>query len=147
MQRTRSGPPLPLLLVLRLVACVLEHDDEDPDEDGDKVGEEGERVLDVVHVAVVRPLDDLLRVVHHVPQEDQQAKVDLKHEAARGVAKDGRGKLQPEQDRQAGGEQATEVQVLPALGDDGGAREAPEGDGGSDKPCHADAGRTIATSK
>jgi hypothetical protein len=34
-------------------------------------------VLDVVHVAPVRPLDDLLRVVHHVPQEDQQAKVNL----------------------------------------------------------------------
>ena len=66
----------------------------------------------------------------------------LKHEAARGVAKDGRGKLQPEQDRQAGGEQATEVQVLPALGDDGGAREAPKGDGGSNKPCHEDAGTT-----
>ena len=53
------------------------HDDEDPDKDGDEVGEEGERVLDVVHVATVRPLDDLLCVVHHVPEEDQQAKVNL----------------------------------------------------------------------
>jgi hypothetical protein len=26
---------------------------------------------------VVRPLDDLLRVVHHVPQEDEQPKVNL----------------------------------------------------------------------
>jgi hypothetical protein len=25
----------------------------------------------------VRPLDDLLRVIHHVPQEDQQAEVNL----------------------------------------------------------------------
>jgi hypothetical protein len=34
-------------------------------------------VLDVVHVVVVRPLNDLLRVVHHGPQEDQHAKVNL----------------------------------------------------------------------
>ena len=51
---TLSGPPPPLLLVLEIVACV--HDDED----GGKVGEEGERVLDVVHDAVVHPLDDLM---------------------------------------------------------------------------------------
>jgi hypothetical protein len=111
------------------------HDDDDPDKDSDEVGEEGERMLDVVHVAAVRPLDDLLRVVHHVPQEDQQAKVNLrahkqfhvishsartkevktavvsvatvtvlcylsylKHEDVGGVAKDGCGELQPNQD-------------------------------------------------
>jgi hypothetical protein len=38
-------------------------------------------VLDVVHVAVVRPLDDLLRVVHHVAQEDEQPKVDLQRQS------------------------------------------------------------------
>lgn len=54
------------------------HDDKDADEDSHEVGEEGESVLDVVHVATVRPLDDLLCVVHHVPQEDQQPKVDLR---------------------------------------------------------------------
>jgi hypothetical protein len=53
------------------------HDDEDPDKDGDEISEEGERVLDVVHVAVVRPLNDLLRVVHHGPQEDHHTKVHL----------------------------------------------------------------------
>ena len=46
--------------------CQKPHDDEDSDEDGDEVGEEGKRVLDVVQDATVCPLDDLLRVVHHV---------------------------------------------------------------------------------
>ena len=58
-------------------SSVAHHDDEDADKDSHEVGEEGEGVLDVVHVAVVRPLDDLLRVVHHVPQEDEQPKVNL----------------------------------------------------------------------
>jgi hypothetical protein len=58
------------------------HDDEDADEDGHEVCEEGEGVLDVVHVAAVRPLDDLLRVVHHVAQEDEQPEVDLQEEKA-----------------------------------------------------------------
>ena len=34
-------------------------------------------MLDIVHVAVLRPLDDLLRVVYHVPEEDEQTKVNL----------------------------------------------------------------------
>jgi hypothetical protein len=34
-------------------------------------------MLDVVHVAVVCPLNDLLRAVHHLPQEDQHAEVNL----------------------------------------------------------------------
>jgi hypothetical protein len=57
------------------------HDDKDADKDSHEVGEEGEGVLDVVHVAVVRPLDDLLRVVHHVAQEDEQPKVDLQRQS------------------------------------------------------------------
>ena len=42
------------------------------------------------------------------------------------VAKDGSSKLQPEKNGEGGGEQAAQVQVLPALGDDGGSREASE---------------------
>ena len=36
------------------------------DEDNDETGEAGECVLDVAHDAAARPLDDLLRVIHHV---------------------------------------------------------------------------------
>ena len=36
-----------------------------------------ECVLDVVHVPMVCPLDDLLGVIHHVSQENQEAKVEL----------------------------------------------------------------------
>ena len=155
------------------------HDDEDADEDSHEVGEEGQGVLDVVHVTMVRPLDDLLRVVHHVAQEDQQPKVnlqvdkatsskvnyftplpaiklkhlpmgslkqhklacltDLKHEAASGVAKDGGGEMQPEQDGEARREQPTKVEVLPALGHDGCAGEAREGNSSPNKCCHQDA--------
>ena len=156
------------------------HDDEDADEDSHEVGEEGQGVLDVVHVTMVRPLDDLLRVVHHVAQEDQQPKVnlqvdkatsskvnyytlpaiktparwvrsnstslracltDLKHEAASGVAKDGGGEMQPEQDGEARREQPTKVEVLPALGHDGSAGEAREGNSSPNKCCHQDAGK------
>lgn len=131
-------------------------------------------MLDVVHVTVVSPLDDLLRVIHHVPQEDQQAKVNLqekphmyqcsgkgcvvccmlgldkniapvshlKHEAAGGVAKDGCGKLQPEQDGEARREQTTKVEVLPTLGNDGSASEAPKCNGSSNKCCYENAGNT-----
>lgn len=55
----------------------LHHDDKDPVKDGGDVGEEGERVSDVVHVATVRLLDDLLHVVHHVSHKDQEAGIDL----------------------------------------------------------------------
>jgi hypothetical protein len=152
------------------------HDDEDADKDGHEVGEEGESVLDVVHVTVVSHLDDLLRIVHHVPKEDQQAKVNLqhtsqmshclvtklqpgktdlrqrkhashlRHEAASGMAKDGCGKLQPEQDGEARREQTTEVEVLPALGHDSSTRETRERNGSSNKSCHKNAGNTKATS-
>lgn len=64
---------------------------------------------------------------------------DLKHEAASGVAKDGGGELQPEQDGEARREQPTKVEVLPALGHDGSAREACEGNGSPNKCCHQDA--------
>jgi hypothetical protein len=37
------------------------------------------------------------------------------------------------------------VHVLPALGDDGDAREAPERNGSSNKPCHKNAGDTEKT--
>ena len=53
------------------------HDDKDPNKNGNKVGEESECVLDVVHVPMVCPLDDLLGVKHHVSQENQEAKVEL----------------------------------------------------------------------
>jgi hypothetical protein len=43
------------------------HDDEDPDKDGNEISEEGEPMLDVVHVAVVRPLNDFLRVCQSKP--------------------------------------------------------------------------------
>ena len=49
------------------------------------------------------------------------------------VAKDGSSKLQPEKNGEGRGEQAAEVQVLPALGDDGGSREASESNSGADE--------------
>jgi hypothetical protein len=133
-------------------------------------------VLDVVHVTVASPLNDLLRVVHHVPKEDQQPKVNLqdtsqmshcpvnklswtskskqkreeshlKHEAASGVAKDGRGKLQPQQDGEARREQTTKVEVLPALGHHSSTREARKRNGSSNKCCHKNAGSTKPTEK
>jgi hypothetical protein len=60
----------------------------------------------------------------------------LKHEDIGGVAKDGCGELQPDQDWQARREQTTKVHVLPALGYDGGTREAPKRNGSSNKSCH-----------
>jgi hypothetical protein len=133
-------------------------------------------VLDVVHVTVASPLNDLLRVVHHVPKEDQQPKVNLqdtsqmshcpvnklrwtnrsnqqkqeshlKHEAASGVAKDGCGELQPQQDGEARGEQATKVEVLPALGHHSSTREARKSNGSSNKCSHKNAGSTKPTEK
>lgn len=53
------------------------HDDKDSNKNGNKVGEESECVLDVVHVPMVCPLDDLLGVKHHISQENQEAKVEL----------------------------------------------------------------------
>lgn len=66
----------------------------------------------------------------------------LKHEAAGGVAKDGCGKLQPEQDGEARREQTTKVEVLPTLGNDGSASEAPKCNGSSNKCCYENAGNT-----
>ena len=66
---------------------------------------------------------------------------DLKHEAASGVAKDGGGELQPEQNGEARREQPTKVEVLPALGHDGSAGEAREGNSSPNKCCHQDAGK------
>ena len=63
----------------------------------------------------------------------------LKHEAASGVAKDGGGELQPEQDGEPRREQPSQVEVLPALGHHGGAREARERNGSPHKRCHQDA--------
>jgi hypothetical protein len=53
------------------------HDDKDSNKNGDKISEESESVLDVVHVPLVCPLDDLLGVKHHVAQENQEAKIEL----------------------------------------------------------------------
>jgi hypothetical protein len=53
------------------------HDDKDSNKNRNKVGEESQRVLDVVHVPTVRPLDDLLGVKHHISQENQEAKEEL----------------------------------------------------------------------
>ena len=53
------------------------HDDKDSDKNRNKVSEESEGMLDVVHVPMVCPLDDLLGVKHHVSQENQKAQVEL----------------------------------------------------------------------
>lgn len=67
----------------------------------------------------------------------------LKHEAASGlVAEDGGGELQPEQDGEARREQPAQVEVLPALGHHGRAREARERNGSPHERCHQDAANT-----
>jgi len=70
----------------------------------------------------------------------------LKHEGASGVAKDGGGELQPEQDGEPRREQPAQVEVLPALGNHGRAREARERNGSSHKRCHQDADKYNDTS-
>lgn len=53
------------------------HDDKDPNKNRNKVGEESKRMLDVVHIPMVCPLDDLLGIKHHISQKDEEAKVEL----------------------------------------------------------------------
>lgn len=59
------------------------------------------------------------------------------------MAKDGGGELQPEQDGEPRREQPAEVEVLPALGHHGRAREACERNGSPHKCCHQDAEKYV----
>lgn len=59
------------------------------------------------------------------------------------MAKDGGGELQPEQDGEPRREQPAEVEVLPALGHHGRAREARERNGSPHKRCHQDAEKYV----
>lgn len=118
LKNTFLTPPF-LLLFLRSLGCILGHYDQDPDENSNEIREEIQGMFYIVQVSKMGLLDNLLGVDHHVSKKYKQPKVELKLEDSCGATKDGRSKLQPEEDGNARREQASQVKVLPTPRQDG----------------------------
>lgn len=105
---------------------------------GGRTEEELERVSKVVLVAHVELLDDELRVEHHEAAEDEEAQVEGHVGEQRGAEEDV-GDADPEQEAEARGQEAAEVEHRPALREQGARREAAKDGEGANERVHEDA--------
>src|SRR5690606_32922827 len=106
--------PFGVVLVVILLLVVLAQDDQQPDENGNEVDEERDRVHWVVDVSLGCLLDDELRVKHNEAHKHEQAAVQLEVHDCRGAEEqvcDG----QPKRNGEHRSQNTTQVHVTSAL--------------------------------